>query len=122
MNYTNSMDKRIAQKPRQGELKNMPAPAHGVPSVRVKDAEQFLRLMLNFVTYTGSTQGALRAQWLDGGRYVVTSYGTPIGYKEGKTAFLNTTAYSQTTARHQDIIREAWDDVSEVPATEFPTF
>ena len=110
-----------SKRPREAELKDMPFPAAGVPGIKVKQAEDYIYMLLNFVTNTGSFQGSLRGQWV-GDQYVVTSYGTPIGVKRGDLALLNTTEYSKTTERHKNIVKAAWGDIQELPAVEFPTF
>lgn len=101
------------KRPRQGELKNMPTPPSGVPSVKVKDADNFIYLHLNFITETGS----MRGQTLNGdGDYVVTSYGTPIGLVKGGKHYVNMTTYSQTTSTHQDLVFNAWSSYNPIGA------
>lgn len=107
------------KRPRQGELKNMPTPPQGLPSVKIKDAENFVYLHLNFISETGS----LRGQNLNGdGDYVVTSYGTPIGLVKGGVHFINVTDYSRTTAQHQHLVLQAWEsyDPQQRAAEYFP--
>lgn len=91
------------KKPRQGELQNMPAPAAGVTRVKVSEADDFIYLLLNFITETGS----LRGQWVDD-QYIVTSYGTPIAISTSTVNFLNATFYSTTTQRHLKMVENAW--------------
>lgn len=102
-------------RPREGQYKDMGAPSTGVPHIKVKDAADFIYLLLNFVAATGG----LRGQWV-GKRYLVTSYGTPIGLRDGQRTFLNSTEYSATTERHKNIVKDAWGDVYEASAENFP--
>jgi hypothetical protein len=119
-NVTNAFDTNWATtKPRHGELKNMPVPPRGVSSVKIKDADNFIYLHLNFISETKS----LRGQTLNtDGDYVVTSYGTPIGIIVRGKHYINSTIYSKTTSSHVRLLNDAWSsyDPTWVRAEYFP--
>jgi hypothetical protein len=87
--------------------------------VKIKDADNFIYLHLNFISETKS----LRGQTLNtDGDYVVTSYGTPIGIIVRGKHYINSTIYSKTTSSHVRLLNDAWSsyDPTWVRAEYFP--
>lgn len=70
----------------------------------LKEAEQLLANREPFTT------GTLSAKYDTGGNYLVFSYDTMIAgiSKTGQTE-LNRTRYSNTTSKHLNIIKRAWE-------------
>ena len=70
----------------------------------------------NLESFTGNSMNAFRNETSRGIEYVVASYGTAIGrVTPDGTARINARKYSTTTSRHQNILRAAWPNATDVP-------
>ena len=75
-----------------------------MPRVAVRESVPFIADLATF-----SSNGEFRGLIDSENRFVVYSYNTPIWVVEqdGETAHLNAQRYSNTTSRHQNLVRQA---------------